>query len=319
MGVLKNTFSWSFSAAADFDECRRRRYWSKYGMWGGWDRRATEEQRIAYRLTKMDNRWSLMGKAVEEAAMWILRHHQDGQSFSAETAYEQVARPLLLKCWRESRDQLWLKNPKKFCNLREHYYDEFSDREAENEAVGIVRDQVRCCLDHFAEKTLPRLEPIRREQEIPVATAATPGDVENFLLEGVKIYAIPDYVYRTGEQFHIIDWKAGKEKATHLDQVSLYGLWAHLKHHVPPENMTVYVEYLKEGKVAIAAMEPERLEQVKTRISESVGEMTEYLVDADRSRNVPLPKEDWELAIDPGSCRTCAFYQLCKPELDAAP
>jgi len=315
MGRLVNTFSWSFSAAADFDECRRRRYWSKYGMWGGWDSRASEECRLAYRLSKMDNRWSLMGRAAEEAVMWMLRREQEGVVLDAEAAYEQIARPLLLRAWGESRDRLWLKNPKKFCNLREHYYHEFSDRAAENAAVLQVRDQVRLCLQHFAGKTLPRLKGVARADEVPVA-AGGGGDVEHFLLEGVKIYAIPDYVYREGERFHIIDWKAGCEKKAHLDQVSLYGLWAYIRHHVPLENITLYIEYLKEGRVAVAGMDAGRLERVKERIGGSVGEMTEYLEDADRARNEPLPKEEWELAADPESCRTCAFYELCRTELE---
>ena len=49
MAELKNTFSWSYSASEDFDACRRKRYWSKYGMWGGWDRNASNEQKAAYR------------------------------------------------------------------------------------------------------------------------------------------------------------------------------------------------------------------------------------------------------------------------------
>ena len=72
MAELKNTFSWSFSAGSDFDDCRRRRYWNKYGMWGGWGRNAPAESQLAYRLNKMNNRYSLQGQAAEEAVMWVL-------------------------------------------------------------------------------------------------------------------------------------------------------------------------------------------------------------------------------------------------------
>ena len=51
-------------------------------------------------------------------------------------------------------------------------------------------------------------------------------------------------------------------------------------------------------------------------MSESVGEMTEYLVDHDRGKNEPLPKEEWELTLDPVNCSQCNFYELCKPELE---
>ena len=107
MAELKNTFSWSFSAAEDFEACRRRRYWSKYGMWGGWARNASPEQRAAYRLNKMDNRWGLMGQAAENAIMWVLREHQQGRAATAAAAWEKVARPFLTQKWSESAAGNW--------------------------------------------------------------------------------------------------------------------------------------------------------------------------------------------------------------------
>ena len=47
-------------------------------MWGGWEAAASDEQKTAYRLNKMDNRWGLMGQAAERAIMWVLKEHQDG-------------------------------------------------------------------------------------------------------------------------------------------------------------------------------------------------------------------------------------------------
>lgn len=314
MAELKNTFSWSFSAAADFDDCRRRRYWSKYAMWGGWSSRAPALSQKAYLLNKMDNRYSIMGKAVEDSIMWMLRQHQDGRACTAEQAYQQIARPYLLQSWKDSQQKMWQQNAKRFCNLREHYYSQFSDTPAEKEAIVKIRAQVERCINHFSDRTLPRLAGIARNQEVPVSTD---GDPENFLYEGIKIYAIPDYVYRIGEQFFIIDWKAGKVKESHMNQVALYGLWANIKHHIPPENVTVAVEYLESGERVEARLSQADLDAVKARISESVGEMTEYLVDFDRAKNEALPRAEWELAAEPHLCNYCNFYELCKPELDA--
>ena len=135
MGELKNTFSWSFSAAEDFEQCRRRRYWSKYGMWGGWSPRATPEQRTAYRLSKMDNRWGLMGQAVELAILWLFRQHQQGNAVDPVTAWDRVARPFLSRKWNESNAGNWRGSPKQYCCLREHYYQTLDD---ENEAMEIT-------------------------------------------------------------------------------------------------------------------------------------------------------------------------------------
>lgn len=317
MAVLQNKFSWSFSAAADFEDCRRRRYWSKYAAWGGWNRNASPLSKKAYLFNKMDNRWSIMGKAAEESVMWVLHQHQMGNAVTPEQAYETVAKPYLLGSWKESRDRKWEKNAKQFCNLREHYYAKFLDRKAENSAVVLIKEQVERCIANFIEHTLPRIAAIKSEQEFEIATPDTPGDSEHFMLEGVKIYAIPDYVYRDGEHFHIIDWKAGKVKATHMHQVALYGLWANVKHHIPPENVTVTVEYLNEGTHIEAQLTQADLDDVRERISESVGSMTEYLADMNRDRNDALPKDEWELALEPSSCTFCNYYELCQKELEA--
>jgi CRISPR/Cas system-associated exonuclease Cas4 (RecB family) len=315
VGQLMNTFSWSFSAAEDFEQCRRRRYWSKYGMWGGWARNASPEQKAAYRLCKMDNRWGLMGQAAENAIMWVLRQHQQGIPVDAAAAWNTVARPFMTKKWTESAEGNWRSAPKQFCCLREHYYNTL---ENENEAKRQLAAKIQNCIANFIEKVLPRIGTIQPAQEFQIATPEQGGDVENFIYEGVKIYSIPDYAYKIGDEVHIHDWKAGKIKADqHRLQLSLYALWAIVKHGASLDRIFLYVEYLNEGQVLPFQIAAAELEETKALMSDSVGEMTEYLVDHDRDKNEPLPKEEWELALDPASCGQCNFYELCKPELDA--
>ncbi|MFA7257076.1 MAG: PD-(D/E)XK nuclease family protein [Kiritimatiellales bacterium] len=312
MAKLENTFSWSFSAAADFDECRRRRYWSKYGMWGGWEKNAAPETQKAYQLNKMDNRWGLMGVATENTIMRVLRQHQAGNPIDAETAFETVARPFLRQKWTESRRGEWKNNPKQFCCLREHYYGTMGDEKAVAEQIS---GQIKNCIVNFIEKVLPRIGNITREQELPVKTPDMGGDPENITWNGIKMYVIPDYAYRIGGQFHIHDWKAGKIKESHREQLGLYALWAREKFRAKPEDTFLYVEYLNEGQVAPFQLTAEDFQTLEKTVEESVAEMTEYLVDFDRKCNEPLPKEEWELAADINSCKQCNFYELCKEEL----
>ena len=313
MGMLKNTFSWSFSAAEDFEQCRRRRYWSKYAMWGGWSPRATLEQKTAYRLCKMDNRWGLMGQAAENAIMWLLRQHQQNRPASPEDAWDKVARPFLTQKWKESQEGKWKTAPKKYCCLREHYYQTLED---ENQAKRQIADQVKNCLANFSTTILPRIEHIDPQEEFQIATPETGGDVEHFMYEGVKIYSIPDYAYRIDDQVHIHDWKAGKIKAQqHKTQLSLYALWAIVRYQAKLEDIFLYVEYLNEAQVLPFQLMPEELQTTIDFMSNSIGQMTEYLVDADRKKNQPLPKEEWELSENPHQCEQCNFKELCKPEL----
>lgn len=283
-------------------------------MWGGWERNADETTRAAYRLNKMTNRWGLMGVATENTIMRVLRQHQAGNPMTADEAYETVARPFLRKCWGESKREEWRKNPKQFCCLRGHYYNTIDD---EKTAGAKITEQIKTCTQNFIDKVLPRIGNVTVEQELPVQTPEMGGDPENITWNGIKMYVIPDYAYRIGSAFHIHDWKAGKVKESHREQLGLYAIWAREKFRAKPEDTFLYVEYLHEGQVAPFQLQADAFLALENRIENSVAEMTEYLVDFDRERNEPLPKEEWELAADPAACRNCNFYELCKEELAA--
>ncbi|MBI2437723.1 MAG: PD-(D/E)XK nuclease family protein [Lentisphaerae bacterium] len=316
MAELVNTFSWSISARDDFETCPRRRYLAKYAMWGGWKANAPPLARAAYRLSKMENRFTLQGNAVERAVMWALRQAQAGKSVTAEEAYETAAKPFLNQCWQDSKKKLWQADPKRHCCLHEHYYPAHHHTpEAEMPARMIA--QIKLCLTNFLAQVLPRLGCVRPEQEVRIAKVEG-GDPESLLFEAIKVYAIPDYVYRQENFLHIHDWKAGSAKPAHSDQMSIYGLWAHTKHGFAPEFIQVHLEYLAQGLTQNATLTAPDLEHSRELIRASAGSMTEYLVGGDIHRNQPLPKEDWELSADMDTCRRCNFYELCQSELESA-
>lgn len=313
MAKLQNTFSWSHSSGNDFSLCRRKRYWSKYGAWGGWERDAAPQCRTAYRLNKMDNRHTLRGVAVEETLMWMLRQHQAGTPVTPEAAFDQVARRWLRARWDESTGKVWLRAPKACC-LHEHYYPQFhtgTDRDHMFE----VADHVKSCLAHFHSTILPRIAHVTAQMEVPVATIGK-GDVEHFFLDGIKIYAIPDYVYREDGVWHILDWKSGSPKPEHAEQILLYALWAREKHGVPPDQVRLALEYLGSGERIDLAVTEADLERIQEQILDSVQDMAQYLEDADLKANRPLPREEWDLCFEPDLCSRCPFYELCAPELE---
>lgn len=312
MAKLKNVFSWSHSAAHAFESCRRKRYWSKYGAWGGWERDASPECRTAYRLNKMTNSFQQYGIAAEESIMWMLKQVQEGKQPSADDCYNAVARPFLRKTWDDSTGEIWRRFAKAGC-LHEHYYPEFCSLEP-RELMHAMADVVKVCIQNFEETILPRLAHVTPEMEIPISVVGK-GDPEHFFFEGVKIYAIPDYVYREGDLVHILDWKAGAIKPEHAEQVALYALWAETVHGIPPEQVRLSLEYLKFPDRKLVPVDQEVLWDVKDRIRESVQDMTQYLEGADMEQNVALPMEEWDMCYDPSECRFCEFFELCKKEL----
>jgi CRISPR/Cas system-associated exonuclease Cas4 (RecB family) len=312
MAELENLFSWSHSAAKDFEECRRRRYYEKYAKWGGWNRQATPEQKTAYRLSKLSNRYQLLGDAVEKSVMWMIRANQRGQTPTAEEAFQTVARPLLRAKWDESTCGEWRAVPKKCC-LHEHYYPDLHAG-VDRERVVEVGTLARTCLENFARLFLPRFAGISPADEVEIASVHD-GAPEFFEVDGLRVYAIPDYVHREGPLWRIHDWKAGKPRPEHPRQVLVYALWAQRKHQVPPDRVRLHLEYLQVGESLEVPVAEADLTATLEGIRESMLDMREYLEDADPVANRPRPKEEWELADEPRVCTRCNFYELCKPEL----
>ena len=178
-----------------------------------------------------------------------------------------------------------------------------------------VAENVKTCLRNFTTIFLPRFAAIRPEDEIPVAVIGSGGDPESFTFENVKIYAIPDYVHVQDGVWHIHDWKSGRPRDEHHDQLAIYALWAVEKHGVTPDKIKVLLEYLATGETLAADMTPERLDEIREHIRGSVLDMAEYLVDADITKNRALPKSEWELTTDRHACGRCKFFELCAPEL----
>lgn len=315
MPPLKNTFSWSYSAASDFETCRRKRYWAKYRMWGGWGKNADSESRTAYRLCKMESRHTIKGVAVEDSIMWMLKQHQGGRSVTIEEAYEEIARPYLNRCWLESKKGNWREQPKQFVCLHEHYYPQFLHPD-DADWPKAVAAEVKTCIENFHQQVLPRLRNVRPDQEVPVRTVSLGGDPESFEFEGIKVYAIPDYVHRDGETWHIHDWKSGRSTAGHSTQIAIYGLWAGVQHGVPPERIETHLEYLFPGQTASARLTQEDLDAVSQLIRDSVADMEDYLEEGDRKRNIPVGKDEWDMVAEASICRRCNFYELCRKELD---
>ncbi len=315
MAKLQNVFSWSHSASSDFELCRRKRYWSKYGAWGGWERDATVECRTAYRLNKMTNRFCLYGIAAEDAVMWMLQQFQQGREVSVKEAYDEVARPLLRQAWDESKGKTWLKRPKASC-LHEHYYPQFCDME-DLEIMKAIAKVVNTCLENFQQDVWPRLKHVTPDMEIPIAVVGK-GDAEHFLLGGMKIYAIPDYVYVEDGIWTIVDWKSGAEKEEHQQQLKLYALWAKVKHGIPPEKVRLRLEYLQHATHHEFTVTEADLGEVVAHIQESVQDMTQYLEEGDMKKNIALPKPEWDLCYEMSICRGCSFFELCRRELKDA-
>jgi len=314
MSELKNTFSWSFSQEQDFNECKRKHFFNRYGMWGGWSSGASSDKRTAYRLKQMKNKWSLIGDAVETSVLEILERRRVGSPFSAETAM-QNAMSLLRAAWKEHTSEKWRVSPKKYTCIKELYYGQISPNSGSerDEWVSLVRGRTEICIQNFFAQILPHIPEITYEQIIPIARAGQ-GDPEHFHLGGIKVYAIPDWVYKLEGRAFIHDWKTGIRRDRHKEQLAIYGLWLQRKHNIPLEEIELYIEYLESGEQTPVEYSLEIASSLCDRIISSVKEMKKYLADRDIEKNDPLPVESFPETEDLSRCKNCNFIELCGRE-----
>ncbi len=308
-GALTNRFSWSYSAATAFETCPRKRYWSKYAAWGGWSPEAPKEARDAYRLGKMDSRFTLMGQVVEATIQWLLKEVQAGRQPSAETAYETVARPQLNEAWKASKSGRWREDPKRCICLHEHYYPALHAQLA-TDWPQQLKAAVMQCIEHFIADIMPRLKDVQPSDEVAV------DPLQAVEWEGLRVYAVPDYVFQREDEFCIIDWKAGQPNPSHAKQLAIYAWWARQVHGIAPERMRLNIAYLQTGQVVEEAGSEALIASAEDWIRTSAMDMAAYLKNGDLEANQPCAKEEWDMTPERSVCQRCNFYALCEPEFE---
>ena len=88
--ALENVFSWSKSREEQFRECQRKYFYDKYASWGGWDRQAPKEARLAYVLKNLKNRWAWKGETVHHLIENVLKSVRFKVPLSYDSAVAQL-------------------------------------------------------------------------------------------------------------------------------------------------------------------------------------------------------------------------------------
>lgn len=303
---MEGVFYWSPSAAAEFESCRRRRYWRHYAEHNLRTADSEQQRRLVKRLAKLRGMPELVDYITRETVYRALVDLRAGRTVNAESAYTNTARPLLAGCWRESRKRN-VTTPGFF--LREHYYRRWN-RDEERRLAHAASRRIRRCIDSFVENVLPRLPPFRETETLLFRLPR--DEPQSFVLEGVPILLEPDYVYRYGNGLCIHSWESSRQSVTDSRRAGLLGLWAHHYMEWPAERTLVFREWLAENDLSVFCIDQPALDRALDQVSASVADMSEYLENCDRQRNRPLPREEWELAAEPGTCLNCNFYELCR-------
>ncbi len=298
MGTIKNMLTWSFSRDRLFKECRRAYYYQYYASWGGWDSQADESVRKAYILKNVRNIDIWVGDIVHQIIKWILQARITGTSVSCEDALKK-SKILLRRTWEQSRSKAWMKNVKHNLNLFEHYYN----CEPAQEELAAKLQKVTSSINNIYSSGL-----IKWFFSLPQENLVRIDEFDNFDFEGIKIFAIPDFVVKDNG-YILYDWKTGKPADSDLTQLSCYALYAANKWGVLPEEIKIVPVYLSGEHAKLGLTKALSADEIKDYIRSSLKEMKDTLVDINENK---INLDKCTKTNDSWRCRNCKYQEICQ-------
>lgn len=302
---LTNDFSWSRSRHEKLTECLRAYYFQYYASWGGWDRQAPEEAKTLYTLKKLGNRYTWAGGVVHDAIKDALLDLRTGRTPDPAAVISR-AQKLMREDYRHSMGKnYWReKHRKEFAGLVEHEYDESPPAEAWKQNWDNVEAALRWFFDSHWIDTARALKP---EQWLEVDAGF---EHSQFVLEGVKVFAIPDFAYldESGRPV-VVDWKTGRAREGYDEQVLGYALYLATRYRHPVESVSARLVYLNEGIEQTVQVDTESIASFKLHFQRSVDQMRQLLVDA--ANNVPKAEDAFPMTDTLESCARCNFRRVC--------
>ncbi|MBT8477531.1 MAG: PD-(D/E)XK nuclease family protein [Gemmatimonadetes bacterium] len=301
-------FSWSQSRRSTFRECPRKYYWHYYGSHNGWLDEAGDEAKRAWRLKKITNLHMVLGTIVHEiAADAILRVRGGGAVPDAAELIEE-GRGRLNRAWLMSQQrEEWERRPGQLTMLMAFYRGSGPSRDL----IETIRDKLHACLRHFLLS-----ESFREAVAAPAVEVKEVDRLDFIELDGVKVYAQPDLLYKLGDAWRIIDWKTGARHVSHAPQLRTYAVYLQERGDLPKGPVIGRLEYLGTGDAVSVPVSERECAEERQRIADSVAAMRTYL--SDPVRNEALPRDRFPLREDTRRCPQCPFFELCETELEAA-
>jgi len=301
--VFKNTFSWSVSRDAVFQECPRKYYFNYYGHWDGWQRDAAERTREIYVLKQLKNRAIWVGQIVHDCIARSLQNLSRGVPLLGIDEILSITINVMRRDFRDSKSGRYRENPKQYCGLFEHEYD-----------VPVTDEQWKAAADDASMylKTFYDSEHFAGLRETPPAAFLEVEKFSSIHLDAVKIRIKLDCATREGGDVVVWDWKTGKREwdpGLSL-QMGCYALYAREKYRTPLENVVTRRFDLYRGVVDEHRLTDRSLEEILAYIRGSIADMT-ALADTDNNTS----EERFAKVARRDVCRQCIFFKVCRPNI----
>lgn len=301
MSARTNEFSWSHSRHEIFQTCLKRYYFGYYAAWGGWDAAAPARARELYRLKRLSTRAQWAGHHAHQAIEYLLkeaRRDPDG-ALAAAAAPRQLER--MRREFRDSRAGANRLDPVHVPGLFEHEYQ----IDVPDEEWKATVERVSAALRNFLASDLWReLRALPDEAFLGVERRA------HFLLDGLKVFAVPDLAVRRGGRVVLYDWKTGAaDLEEHRTQLGIYALLAADRWTAAPEEIEAVVYHPVLDRRETFAYSAADLETLRDFIRDSADEMLFPLENPET--NAAGNGEAFDCTASEAPCKTCPFLRAC--------
>ena len=301
MSTLTNDFSWSHARHEMFQACLKRYYFAYYGAWGGWKETAPAVTRDLYRLKRLLTCQQWAGHHVHQALQHLLNRSREDSA--ADLATTVAARQIeqMRQEFRQSRSGAYQADPVHLVGLFEHEYGLELPAEEWQAAVERVGRAIRSFL----------ASPIWQELR------TLPGDAflaverrTHFLLDGLKVFAVPDLVVRRAGRVVLYDWKTGEaDSARHRVQLGVYALLALDRWTSAPEEIEAVVFNPVHDWCETLVFSADDMETLRDFIRDSADEMLFPLENPET--NDGGDGRNFDCAASDAPCKTCSFLRVC--------
>ena len=301
MSALVNEFSWSHSRHESFQACLKRYYFAYYAAWGGWNENAPARVRELYLLKRLHTRQQWAGHHAHLALETLLKQGRRDPSGDFAAALEPRQIELMRREFRESRAGAYRTDPVHAVGLFEHEYG----LEVPAEEWKATVDRVSRAIRTFLASDL-----WRDIQEWPDDAFLSVERRAYFLLDGLKVHAVPDLVARRGGQVLIYDWKTGSaEPAAHRTQLGIYALLALDRWTAAAGEIEAIVFNPVLDRRETFVFTADELETLREFVRDSADEMLFPLANPDTNDAGDGSNFDCTESEEP--CKACPFLRAC--------
>ena len=299
MSPLANEFSWSHSRHEVFQACLKKYYFAYYGAWGGWGESAPARVRELYLLKRLHTRQQWAGHHVHQAIEFLLRNGRKDPAAAAGAEARQL--DLMRREFRDSRAGAYRGDPVHIPGLFEHEYR----LDVPPEEWKATVDRVALAIRNFLASELWRELQARPDEDLLAVERRA-----HFLLDGLKVHAVPDLVLRGKTGLRIYDWKTGTaDLAEHRTQLGVYVLLAAGRWTADPAGIQALAYHPVTNRCAEFAYTAGDLETLREFIRDSADEMLFPLENPET--NAAGDGSNFDCTGDETPCKSCVFLRAC--------